>query len=60
MDVSKSTRVLIDVSLDEINKCREQLDCYEKYMTKDNFNNSKEVAELYNKIKELCGHIYYL
>ncbi|EKS4345033.1 hypothetical protein QB607_003036 [Clostridium botulinum] len=60
MYISKSKRILIDVTLDKITKCRKQLDCYERYMTEDSFNSSKEATELYNEIKELCGHIYYL
>ena len=46
-------RLLLDMGCDKIIKIKEQLDVYEKYMTEDSFNNSKEVKELYDELEYL-------
>ena len=60
MKVPKSTKVLIDVTLDKIEENKEMISSLEKYMTKNDFINSNEVDNLYSEIKELCGHIFFL
>jgi hypothetical protein len=66
MSISKKemgNRILIDIRLENIVEAKNQLNCLSYYMEDDdNFNNSREVAELYHTIWDCCDDIcrFYL
>ena len=46
-------RLFIDMKIDEIKELDKQLDTMCEYMPDEEFNNSKDVEEIYSQLKEL-------
>lgn len=46
-----SNRHMIDIALYDIIDLKNQIDAYEKHMTKESFEDSEEVEKLYEEIK---------
>lgn len=56
MDISKEIlrkRLFIDMKIDEIKELDKQLEKMCEYMSDEEFDNSKDVEEIYNQLKEL-------
>lgn len=46
-------RLLLDMGVLTINNLYDQLSAYKKYMSEENFNNSKEVQQTYDELERL-------
>ena len=46
-------RLFIDMKIDEIKELDKQLNTMCEYMSDEEFDNSKDVEEIYNQLKEL-------
>lgn len=53
LKIEQRKRLLLDMAVDDIILINNQLNAYEKYMSPDNFDTSKEVDELYSNLDSL-------
>lgn len=53
-------RPLIDMIIDNIKEIDNQINEYRNYMDDKSFNESNEVEDLYNKLKECCLEMKYI
>lgn len=53
-------RLLTNEILIKIVDIKNQIDCYEKYMTEESFQKSEEVDELYKELRVLGSDLFYM
>lgn len=53
-------RLLNDEILRNMDRIRERISDYKKFMDKESYNNSKEVEALYDELRELGLDLFYV